>query len=387
MNTNIIKILIVDDNPLNITLLQQFLNDDIYYISAANSGKKALSYIKKHLPDIILLDIMMPDMDGYETCRLIKQIPKSRDIPIIFVTAKTDPESIRYGFEVGCADYINKPVYQDELLARVQNQVSLIEKNNLAKNLILKSEKMNALGQMVSSISHEMASPLGSLKLALSFFNDELAEIQDAFNQQNLEEQQLADFLNSSLKAGAISETNIELLSQILSNFKLIAVDQCNNQTSQINLKNYIHSIILSLSPKLKNTHHTIDITIDPTLTLTIIPGALSQIIINLVNNSLLHGFEHIKQGKIIIQAHPKEHYIILEYSDNGCGMNDQHLNKIFNEYFTTKAQSGGSGIGMSIVKHLIEHDLNGQIAVKSKVNHGICITLKIPNLSSISLV
>lgn len=161
MNNQPTSILIVDDNPTNIDILRGFLSHANYRISAVTSGQKALMFVEKYPPDLILLDIMMPEMDGYEVCKRLKGGKSTQHIPVIFVTAKIAPEDIKKGFQVGAADYINKPAHEDEVLARVNNQVAIIDRHNLAQEILMKSEKMSALGHLVGGITHEVASPWG----------------------------------------------------------------------------------------------------------------------------------------------------------------------------------------------------------------------------------
>ncbi len=374
-----VNILIVDDNPVNIDLLQQFLTQKNFSISAATNGSRALSLVDKFPPDIILLDIMMPGMDGYEVCHQLKDKPASQNIPIIFVTAKTDPGEIKKGFAAGAADYISKPIYKDEVLARINNQLHLLEKNKLLRDGLIKARKMHDLGRMVASISHEIASPLSVLKMSLSVLKEELHKLDQMFSRQTLTTEQLQNFLHTSTEAISISERNIENSTQILNSFKLIAVDQCRDSIEQVKLKKYIESVLLSLRPLLKKTRHNIQLDIEPDLELHTRPGALSQIFTNLINNSLLHGFEHMDSGTIHITARQHQQQLILHYADNGCGMDKDHLKKIFHEFFTTKAQQGGSGLGMPVIKHLVEEELNGKVEVESELNQGIDLTITIP--------
>jgi len=131
------KILIADDNPLNLKMLTELLNPDLYKISIANNGRKVLENAPKVMPDLILLDIMMPEMDGFEVCAKLKQDEKTRDIPVIFLTAKVSPEDIVKGFEIGASDYVTKPFNSAELMARVKTHIEL-KKSREAQNVLIK---------------------------------------------------------------------------------------------------------------------------------------------------------------------------------------------------------------------------------------------------------
>ncbi|NQZ06144.1 MAG: hybrid sensor histidine kinase/response regulator [Algicola sp.] len=371
------SILIVDDNPINIDLLRHFLTLDDYKISAVTSGEKALKLIARVKPDLILLDIMMPGIDGYETCRRLKADNETAAIPVIFVTAKTAPEDIRLGFSVGASDYITKPVQQEEVLARVVNQLRLLEKSRMDQEQLLQSEKLSALGGFVSSIAHEISTPLGTLNTALSFTIDKAAQIRQDFDNKTLRPANLSSFLDSINEALQISQTNIESASQILHSFKLVAVDQCHYVVSRFNLREYIDNIVLSLKPNIKQTPHQVVTSIPADIEVNNFPGALSQIIIILINNSLLHGYKNDQNGKMEISAKAMDEYTELVYRDDGVGIEAQLLKKVFEPYYTTKAGKGGSGLGMGIMKKLVEEDLEGSIDISSRPGEGLQVIIR----------
>ncbi len=134
-------ILLVDDNVRNLQLLGSLLNES-YKTAVALDGVDALSFVRKRRPDLILLDIMMPKMNGFQVCEILKAEKETKEIPIIFLTGKTDTESVVKGFEIGANDYIHKPFNQKELLARVKTHMSLQEAHNIQKRLISEKEKL-----------------------------------------------------------------------------------------------------------------------------------------------------------------------------------------------------------------------------------------------------
>lgn len=373
------KVLIVDDNPVNIEILRQFLDLERYQISAVTSGEKCLKLAPKIKPDIILLDILMDGMDGYQTCEQLKANEETADIPVIFVTAKVDPEDIRRGFRMGATDYLTKPVQKEEAIARIENQLKIAEKFQIEREMVIESEKMSALGGFVSSIAHEISTPLGSLNTALSFTVEQARNIQQDFDNKTLRPAKLQEFLSHINEALGISQKNIENASMILHSFKLVAVDQCRYEISEFNLKEYAENVLLSLKPKLKNTRHVVNIDIPGTIVMNSYPGAISQIITNLVNNALLHGFENIEAGQIDIQALQQEQNITLTFKDNGQGIAAERLSKVFEDYYSTKHGEGGSGLGMGIIKRLVEEDLQGKMTLASEVGLGVNITIDIP--------
>lgn len=378
------KVLIVDDNPVNIEILRQFLDLERYQISAVTSGEKCLKLAPKIMPDIILLDILMEGMDGYQTCEQLKRSEQTAAIPVVFVTAKVDPEDIRRGFRLGAADYLTKPVQREEAIARIENQLKVAEKFQIEREMVIESEKMSSLGGFVSSIAHEISTPLGSLNTALSFTVEQAQKVQQDFDNKTLRPNTLQDFLKNVNEALGISQKNIESASMILHSFKLVAVDQCRYEISAFNLKEYIDNILMSLQPKLKNTPHLVNHQTPGTIIVTSYPGALSQVITNLVNNSLLHGFEGIEAGQIDITSNEEEGQVNIVYRDNGRGIEPERLSKVFEAYYTTKAGKGGSGLGMGIVKRLVDEDLRGQLTLDSKPGEGVTVTLSFPGTISL---
>lgn len=373
------KVLIVDDNPVNIEILRQFLDLERYQISAVTSGEKCLKLAPKIQPDIILLDILMEGIDGFETCQKLKADEQTADIPVIFVTAKVDPEDIRRGFVIGATDYLTKPVQREEAIARIENQLKIAEKLHMERQMVLEAEKMSALGGFVSSIAHEISTPLGSLNTALSFTVDQARQIQQDFDDKTLKPNKLQDFLTHIDEALGIAQQNIENASMILHSFKLVAVDQCRYEIDQFNLKEYLENVLLSLKPKLKNTHHQVNLKVPGSIVLNSYPGAISQIITNLVNNALLHAFETIDNGQIEITADEQDGKVTLSFSDNGKGIAPQDLPSIFKDYFSTKHGQGGSGLGMGIIKRLVEQDLQGQVCIDSDLGAGVKVVISIP--------
>jgi len=379
MKSEQVHILVVDDTRSNIELLQVLLEAAGYRTSAALTGIEAIEAVAADRPDIILLDVIMPGIDGFETCRRLKGDISSEAIPIVFATSLSQPEDIKKGFEVGAIDYILKPLHEQEVLARITNQVRGLERQRLLESNSIKTEKMAALGKMVSSIAHEVSTPMGTLRMAIEALNKGIHRTIDGLNGGALKKSELLHFLNQSSEAADIALNNVESTNSILNSFKSIAIDQCSNRIIKIDLREYLDTILISLRPRLKRLDHVIKIKIPMGVLITTQPGALSQIMINLINNSMLHGFEGIDIGEVLIAHHITQDTLHLEYSDNGNGIEKPVLDRIFEEYFTTKAGAGGNGLGMAIVKKLVEEELGGNISMKSTVNRGVKIDISIP--------
>ncbi len=368
---------ITHDKPLNIDILRRYLDDENYLISAVTSGEKALSILTKIHVDLILLDIMMPGMDGYHTCKIIKSDPNTLHIPVIFVTAKIEPEDLRHCFSVGAADLINKPAHREVVKARVKNQLFQIKQVKLEKKL-QESNKMAELGSMVAEISHEVASPLSNLRLSIDYMVERNTKIINDFKEQKLTKNSLQEHLDKIHSALKMSSSNINLATNMMLSFKQVAVDQCSNSLLRFNLLRYIKDILYTLRPKLKKHNHQIILSIDERIELNSYPGVLSQIIINLVNNTLLHAFEDGEVGIIEIIALFDVDKVEIIYRDNGIGMDKNSLANAFKKFYTTKAGKGGSGLGLAICKELIEEVLEGSLSLESCLGGGTTFTIKL---------
>ncbi|EPJ47926.1 MAG: hypothetical protein OFPII_08940 [Osedax symbiont Rs1] len=376
-DTSKFSILIVDDKPLNIDILRRYLDDENYLISAVTSGEKALNILTKIHVDLILLDIMMPGMDGYHTCKTIKSDPNTLHIPVIFVTAKIEPEDLRHCFSVGAADLINKPAHREVVKARVKNQLFQIKQVKLEKKL-QESNKMAELGSMVAEISHEVASPLSNLRLSIDYMVERNTKIINDFKEQKLTKNSLQEHLDKIDSALKMSSSNINLATNMMLSFKQVAVDQCSNSLLRFNLLRYIKDILYTLRPKLKKHNHQIILSIDERIELNSYPGVLSQIIINLVNNTLLHAFEDGEVGIIEIIALFDVGKVEIIYRDNGIGMDKNSLANAFKKFYTTKAGKGGSGLGLAICKELTEDVLEGSLSLESSLGGGTTFTIKL---------
>lgn len=377
MHENLAKysILIVDDEPANIDQLREYLDEENYAVSAVTNAEKALSLLTKLNIDILLLDINMPNIDGYEACILIKEEPSTRHIPIIFVTDRLETEDLRRCFACGAADIITRPTHRNIVKTRVRNQLYQIKQQKLEKRL-RESNKLAELGSMVAEITHEVASPLGNLRLSIDYLNEKNCQLKRDFEKSTLTKSELQSFIGKIDKALQMSTANINLASNIMSSFKQVTVDQCSNNLLNFNLLRYIKDIILTLRPKLKRHAQEINLKVDERIQINSYPGVLSQVLINLVNNTLLHAFEHTDKGIIEISAEFEIDRVVIIYRDNGIGMDTHSAASAFNKYYTTKAGQGGSGLGLAICRELVEDVLEGQISLNSALGLGTTFTI-----------
>lgn len=258
--------------------------------------------------------------------------------------------------------------------------------NNTLDNLqqaqhgLVQSEKLAGLGSLVAGIAHELNTPIGNSVMAASTLHDHTQSMASAVATGALRRSMLDQFISDSQTACDILNRNLRRASELISSFKQVAVDQTGAQRRSFQLCEVVNEIIITLSPSLKKTPFTLDSSIDEQIWLDSYPGAVGQILVNLINNSLLHAFGERSQGLISLRAYnTKPGWIELTVTDNGVGINAEHLPKIFDPFFTTKLGQGGSGLGLNIVHNLATSMLGGKLEVASQINWGTRFTLSLP--------
>ena len=389
-------ILIVDDTPENLQVLSSTLLEGGYKVRGVIKGQMAIRAARSAPPDLILLDIRMPEMNGYEVCEHLKADELTREIPVIFISAISEVIDKVKAFASGGVDYITKPFQVEEVLARVEThlairnlQRSLQEKNDeIAKTLqqlqttqaqLIESEKMAALGNLVAGVAHEINTPIGISVTASSTLNEDTKEFLNTYKSGNMKRSHLEAFLDTAIESSSMILANLKRAADLIHSFKQVAVDQSSEAQRCFPVKEYLEEIILSLIGKLKNTKHTIRITGDENLTLDSYPGALSQIVTNLVMNSLIHAYDEEDFGQIHLEFKLEQEQLLLQYSDNGKGIKPEHLNQIFDPFFTTNRSQGGAGLGLHIVYNLVTQKFKGSIQCESQVGVGTTFIIKLP--------
>lgn len=240
------------------------------------------------------------------------------------------------------------------------------------QNQLIESEKMSSLGELVAGVSHEVSTPIGICITAESFFRDEAKRIQSKFNEGSMARQDFTEFMTIAMDNSEILSANLTRTAELIKNFKQVAVDQCIEDFRTFAVHAYILDLLSTLRPRIKSLKHVIEVTGDEKLVITSLPGALAQIITNLIMNSIIHGFDEIEKGCIRIQIERKNKGAFLVYTDDGKGMSDEALEKVFDPFFTTRKGKGGTGLGMNIVYKLITDTLKGSIQCSSELGQGV---------------
>lgn len=244
---------------------------------------------------------------------------------------------------------------------------------------LLHAEKMASLGELVAGVSHEINTPVGIGVTAITHLQKRTRDFFAKYETNSLTKSDLEIYTNEVREAISLISTNLNRAADLVQSFKKVAVDRSSEDKRQFKVKEYFDDVILSLRPKYKKTNHTIKVDCKDDLIINSYPGSFSQIITNLVINSLIHGFEGIDSGEMVLAARTVDNNFIFEYSDNGKGVPEENLEKIFNPFFTTKRNKGGSGLGMHIVFNIVKQNLNGNITLESAPGEGIKVIITVP--------
>lgn len=394
------KILVVDDKKENLELMTNILEKEGYDVAFAMDGEKAIRIASLYQPDLILLDVMMPGIDGFETCRMMKSLNELRDIPVIFVTGRIDVSDIVQAFEIGAVDYVTKPIRHEEICARVTTHIQLRKLMTIRDKLInqlrnqnidlerlalVKEEqlertvKLSHLGELVGELTHELGTPLGIVNTAISSLSDKNAKLSLNLIENKLSKSNLKTYLDSSSDAFDIIMSSVDYAGKLVTSFKQIVVGEFSEAKTRFELLQFLESIIHILTPRLKRTQQQIDIRCRADLVVVSYAGALSQVLINLINNSLIHAFDDEIQGEIVIEAKAQDNNVVITVSDDGKGIESEQTTKVFDKYFTTRMGEGGSGLGLFIVRNLVVDSLGGTIECHSALGKGTTFTIVFP--------
>ncbi len=377
------KVLIVDDNPQNIQVLGSMLKEAKYQIGFANNGKQALEILNQSNDfDIVLLDIDMPILDGYQTCSIMRSTEKLKDIPVIFLTAFAEEENIIRGFDSGAQDYVLKPFNSRELLARVDTHIQLKNKTAQLKQMnqllekkveertrelkaaLEKAEEMNKLkSNFLANMSHELRTPLIGILgfseiLKQDLKDSELIEMAENIYLSGI---RLSETLNLILDLSKLESEKSELIFE--------TVDLIKETTDILNLFSKTAEK-QGLHLKSLFSHHSILIKMDG--------RAYRTILNNLINNAL----KFTTAGGILVDVSLKEKFVEIQVKDTGIGIPHECLKIIFDEFRQVSEGLGrnfeGTGLGLNITKKLVDK-FGGEISVESELGKGSTFIVKLP--------
>ena len=255
-----------------------------------------------------------------------------------------------------------------------------LELMEATKNQLVESEKMASLGSLVAGVAHEINTPVGIGITAVTTLQEEIALLRESTDNNILTKKLLTESMEIFKHSASMIFTNLVRVSSLIKSFKHVAVDQAYDEIRIIDLKESIQDVVDSIMPKYKYFHVEVDVDVDATVSCKTYPGAFTQILTNLIINAFFHAFDKDQQGKITITASTQEGSIVLMVADNGKGMTEQIRSNIFEPFYTTKRNQGGTGLGMHIVFNLVTQKLFGQIFCTSEPGKGSSFEITFPS-------
>ncbi|MCB1745480.1 MAG: PAS domain-containing protein, partial [Gammaproteobacteria bacterium] len=259
--------------------------------------------------------------------------------------------------------------------------VSTIEQLKLTQHQLVESEKLAALGSLVAGVAHEVNTPLGVGVTAASHLEQQAREFAHKLESGEVAAADFAAFRATLVDGSGIVLRNLQRADRMIRSFKQVAVDQASEAPRRIDVSAYLDEVLLSLQPTLKRHPQRVEKDVESGLVVLTHPGAIYQIIVNLVMNSLIHGFARRNDGRIRIVVRRVDDHWWLEYSDDGCGMTEEVRRHIFEPFFTTRRGQGGSGLGLHIVYNLVVQGMGGSIECETAPDRGTRFSIRIPML------
>lgn len=368
INPSEYKILIVDDVMSNVLLLKVLLTNEKFAIATASNGRQTLEQVEKENPDLVLLDVMMPDMSGFEVAQHLKSNPNTADIPIIFLTALNSTADIVKGFQVGANDFISKPFNKEELIIRVTHQISLVA----AKRLILsKTEELQRTiagrDKLYSVIAHDLRSPMGSIKMVLNMLILNLpsekigAEMYELLTMANQTTEDVFSLLDNLLKW---TKSQIGKLNVVYQDVDLVEVTD-----GVIEIFSMVASLkkirIREMKPEKMMVNADIDM--------------LKTVVRNLLSNAIKFSKEN---SEVLVKMEEVDGMAVVSVQDYGCGISEEGQKKLLHTdtHFSTFGTNNeeGSGLGLLLCKDFVVKN-GGKLWFTSKEGEGSIFSFSIP--------
>lgn len=366
------RILVIDDNPKNLDVLSELLDKGNFVLLFALDGKSGLQRAESGQPDLILLDIMMPGVDGFETCRQLKANNTTKDIPVIFMTALAETADKIKGFALGAVDYITKPIQPEEALARITTHLKI---QRLQQDLRLRNEELQAAlerekelntlkSRFISIASHEFRTPLASISVAadvLKRYHDRMSEEKKAASLERIQKtvKQLTTMLDDVLLLSKVETETYEFKPQPthVKNICQCVMEEIKTMSAET------HTIVFS------GTGEHVQASVDPKL--------LRHILSNLLSNAVKYS---PAESTIHFELAQDKKNLLFRFRDEGIGISEEEQHQLFDAFRrgTNVGDIEGVGLGLSIVKQFVELH-GGTISVESEVNKGTTFTVIIP--------
>ena len=367
INRSDYKILIVDDVMSNVLLLKILLTNEKFQVCTANCGNMCIEQAKAEKPDLILLDVMMPDISGFDTAVILKKDPATKEIPIIFLTALNNPQDLVHGFQVGANDFLTKPFNKEELVMRVMHQISLVA----AKRLIEKQNNelratINNRDKMYSVIAHDLRSPMASIRMVLNLVVSAVSpdvvgpELFELLDKANKESEEVHDLLDNLLK-WTKSQTG-----------------RLNVVVQDFDLNDVVPGVVEIFDMIASTKHIKLAYTgTDSPLVVRADNDMLKTVVRNFISNAIKFSPE---QSTIEIFMRPEGEFAKISVQDHGVGIAADRLDSIFHKGETTWGTSGeeGSGLGLQLCADFARKN-GGDVMVESVEGKGSTFSVMVP--------
>lgn len=245
---------------------------------------------------------------------------------------------------------------------------------------LLRAQAAASLVAMIAGVSHELGTPVGNSRLAASSSQDLLGELASKFESGRMTKTDLSSGINALREGFSILQSNLARAEFLLQSFRQVSADQASEQRRQFDLAETVAEVVGSMTPMLRRKPHRLVVEVPPGITMDSLPGPLGQVLINLINNAYLHAFEGLERGTLTVTAAMGEPGLVLvRVEDDGSGMEPEVLRRLFDPFFSTRIGSGGTGLGMGIVKRIVQRMLGGQITVESAPGEGTRFSIVLP--------
>jgi signal transduction histidine kinase len=410
-------ILIVDDNPTNLSVLCAALNSEGFRFRVAVDGESAIAQAERNQPELILLDVQMPGIDGFETCRRLKANSVTENIPIIFTTALADTESKTKGFSLGAVDYIPKPFAQEEVIARVRVHLQLKQLTESleqqvsdrtkalqqAQVQLVQQEKLSTLGELIAGIGHEINNPISFISSNIPPLEEYISGVTELLLLYEQEYPNPTTKITTAIKDLDLSFV-LEDMGKILNSLQL-GSERIQNLSNSLrtfcrsdsdtkifaDLHQGLDSTLMILQHRLKANGDRPRIEVIKSY--GVLPevscyiGQMNQVFMNILANAIDALDEAITLGKMSnlipqIQISTEiyaEQLVVIRIADNGIGIPERLKKRLFEPLFTTKTVGKGTGLGLSIAYEIVVEKHKGVLDVNSQPGLGTEFIIRIP--------
>lgn len=362
------KILVVDDIPANVLLLKVMLEQEGYTVLTASNGKEAFGKIEEDRADLILMDVLMPEMSGFEFTKKLKEQPVYKDIPVIFLTALDKPSEVAEGFKVGGHDFVSKPFNRIELLARVRHQISLIAAQ---RTILQQTEELRKTiegrDKLYSVIAHDLRAPMSSMKMILNalYFNID----KEAVGENLFDELQAAN---------RIAEELFSLLDNLLK-WTRSQLSMLHPVTQTYDLSELLRGVVVVFESIAYSKNISISFNTPVKAEVKIDIDMLKTAIRNLLSNAIKYSYSG---GSIDVEMRLDQNSVYVDITDHGCGISEENKLKLLNvkTHITTFGTNNedGSGLGLLVANEFLELN-NGTLSFVSQEDSGSTFTIQLP--------